>query len=167
MRKITKYFQVESGFEDDFDLLMLSNKTTASLSSASLIDDPFTNTTKSSQPCIPFELSNEDPRSKHKAIAHSMSTSVKPTIIRPKNSKPARPPPPKRRPSSTPPTFVSSTSEDWSPPMPSCPPPPPPPEVLATLEHGPSLPPRPSTLNQVPIMIYCTKHFFCANLTHN
>ncbi|XP_046670416.1 uncharacterized protein B0303.7 [Homalodisca vitripennis] len=139
--------QIESGFEDDFDLLMASNVTTPSIQDP-WGDDSYCNTRQTTQQLTAFDLSNEDPKYRHKVTDISLATSAKPTIIRAKHMKPSRPPPPKLRPASTPPTFAGSPLDEWSPPMPSCPPPPPPPEVLQVLEQGPSLPPRPSVLLQ-------------------
>ncbi|XP_054272178.1 abl interactor 1 isoform X2 [Macrosteles quadrilineatus] len=136
--------QVESGFEDDFDSLLMSNSSTPTAADPWSVDT----VSKRSLNSVPFELSNEDPRSKHKAVNVTVSVSTKPTIIRAKNLKPARPPPPKLlRPCSTPPSFVSAPLDppsDWSPPPPNMPPPPPPPEALS----GPNLPPRPTSLGQ-------------------
>uniref|UniRef100_A0A1B6KCZ9 SH3 domain-containing protein n=1 Tax=Graphocephala atropunctata TaxID=36148 RepID=A0A1B6KCZ9_9HEMI len=139
--------QIESGFEDDFDLLMASTATTPSTQDP-WGDDLFVNTRQPTKQTSSFDLSNEDPKYRHKVTSTSLATSAKPTIIRAKHTKPSRPPPPKLRPASTPPTFASLQLDEWSPPMPSCPPPPPPLEVLQVLDQGPSLPPRPSVLFQ-------------------
>ncbi|KAG8265056.1 hypothetical protein J6590_103440 [Homalodisca vitripennis] len=127
---------------------MASNVTTPSIQDP-WGDDSYCNTRQTTQQLTAFDLSNEDPKYRHKVTDISLATSAKPTIIRAKHMKPSRPPPPKLRPASTPPTFAGSPLDEWSPPMPSCPPPPPPPEVLQVLEQGPSLPPRPSVLLQL------------------
>lgn len=143
--------QVESGFEDDFDFFMASGATTPNAADPWGDLDPFAvphrTSPHSSVPPTIFELSNEDPRSRHQSLNYSEKISLPPTIIRAKNNKPARPPPPTKV--AMPPSHSSQDIEpplDWSPPMPSCPPPPPPPEVLEVLQNGPKLPPRPTTL---------------------
>lgn len=172
-------FQVESGFEDDFDFFTASSSTTTpTVSSDPWCDsngsqDPFSPTWRAS-PSVPptiFELSNEDSNSQFSNPINntlpSQSINVnRPTIIRAnKGSKPARPPPISKSVNSHNYRYQDVVSKDincnnslsaspvtdtnWSPPMPSVPPPPPPPEALQILLNGPQLPPRPTTLINV------------------
>ncbi|KAL1131250.1 hypothetical protein AAG570_010868, partial [Ranatra chinensis] len=129
----------ESGFEDDFSSFVASNATTPGTDIFSdSTPDPFSPVNKT---CLPFELSNEDPKARRYASTSVISSVSKPTIIRVK-SKPSRPPPPKK---------VDGWGENDScptyqvvtPVKPTVPPPPPPPDVVQELLNGPPIPPRP------------------------